>query len=420
MIIVSHDRYFLDKVCGGIFEIEHGQGKYYKGNYTAFVNAKKLDREIQQKKYNDQQKEIGRLEAFVEQQRRWNRERNIIAAESRIKAIDRIEKVDAVKKLPDTVGLKIKSETESVKDVAMVKNLCVKYGEKQVLKDISFEVKRGERVFILGPNGCGKSTLLKAIIKKVAAQSGDISIGHKVQLAYYDQELSELDSEQTVYDEILNMEQEISQFEIRNTLAAFLFKSDDVFKKIGVLSGGEKSRVIFAKLILTKPNLLIMDEPTNHLDINTREVLEDALADYDGTIICVSHDRYFVKKLANRVLEFNGSELSDFRGNYEDYIENKKTIQADEDPVKTKKVSATKDIYLSQKAEKAEERKLQKKLTDTEESIKSLEQALSEIAREIESPETASDYIKLTELFKKKEQLEAELNELYELWGELV
>jgi len=419
VMVISHDRYFLDAVTSKTIEIENCGCKVYNGNYTQYMRQKAIDREIEQKHYELQQKEIARLEAFIEQQRRWNRERNIRAAESRQKAIDRMQKIERPKDLPGKIKVKLHAGAASGNDVLFVENLSKEYPGKPLFRNVSFKIRKNENVFLLGPNGCGKSTLLKILTGRLKQDSGDFGYGYNVQVAYYDQELKDLDENNTVLEEVWNENDELTQTEIRNTLASFLFTGEDVFKPISVLSGGERSRVALAKLMLSKANLLILDEPTNHLDINSREVLEDALQKFEGTILAVSHDRYFINKLSTRILEFNGTSLFDFPGNYTSFLEYKAKVRGSQNESAEPKISVSKQEHIASKEERAYQRKLEKRLRETEQAINDAEKRLDEIASEMLLEEVCTDHVKLMELHEEKSLLEQKLEELYPLWEKL-
>lgn len=414
ILLVSHDRYFLDKVCNKILDIENGHGKLYSGNYSKYVQAKQIDREIQQRHYENQQREIARMEAFIEQQKRWNREKNIIAAESRRKAIDRMEKIDAPDKLPDSVRLRFDSGSESGNDVLTVKNLSKSYGDKTVFSDVSFLIKRGDFAFILGKNGCGKSTLMKILRGRLAPSKGSFEFGYNTRIGYYDQENQELDESKTVLEELWDAFDKLSQTEIRSALALFLFKGDDIKKRVSELSGGEKARLTLAKLILRKNNVLLLDEPTNHLDINSKEALENALADYGGTVIAVSHDRYFINKLASRIIDISAVPMLDCREGYDEYIKQSENLStATSVKEKTKPVSENKQKYLDEKKNAAEKRRLTAQYSKALKESKKIEDRLEEISSEEER--FATDYVRLAELDTEKNELEQHLLELYEL-----
>lgn len=419
VLVISHDRYFLDSVTSKTIELENHTCTTYNGNYSLYAKEKAIAREIQKKHYEQQQKEIARMEAFIEQQRRWNRERNIIAAESRQKAIDRIEKLDAPKKLPNSIKINFRSTVVSGNDVLSVEALTKNFPGKALFNNISFDIKRNEKTFILGPNGCGKSTLLKILAGKIAQTSGNFEYGHKIVLGYYDQELEGLDDNNTVLEEVWNDNEKLTHTQIRNALAQFLFQGEDVYKTINILSGGEKSRVALTKLMLSGANLLLLDEPTNHLDINSREALEEALQSFDGTLLAVSHDRYFIRKLATRIIEMNGTGLFDYRGEYQYYLEHRINNSDSNTSGGGQAVSAAKQERLESKEEKAKKRRLEKQLNQCEDEIKSVETRLSDIDKQMSDEASLSDHILLTRLSDEKAELEDRLEKLYEQWAEL-
>ncbi len=412
VLLISHDRYFLDKVCTKILDIENTHGKIYNGNYTKFTESKEKDREIQRRHYENQQREIARMEAFIEQQKRWNREKNIIAAESRQKAIDRMEKIDAPDRLPDSVRMSFDSGTESGNDVLNVKRLCKKYGEKTVFSDVSFLIKRGDHAFILGQNGCGKSTLTKILTGKLPPSSGSFEFGYNVRVGYYDQENQELDDSKTVLSELWDTFDKSSQTEIRSALALFLFKGDDINKTVGSLSGGEKARLTFVKLFLRKNNVLILDEPTNHLDINSKEALERALLNYGGTIIAISHDRYFIKNLSTRIIDISTVPTTDVQTGFEAYLKLQSgASQAKE--ASEEKLSEGKQKYMEERKNASERRRAETQYKKALKESEQNEQRIDEIDDEMQR--FATDYIKLSELDTEKTQLEERLLELYEI-----
>lgn len=415
IILVSHDRLFLDRVTNKTLDIENCGAKLYKCSYSQYVVEKEAYRREMQKKYDLQQKEIARLEAYIEQQRRWNRERNIIAAESREKAIARMEKVEKPKALPKSIHFALESSGESGNDVLDVKRLTMGFGEHVLFRDLSFLVKKHDRLFISGPNGCGKSTLIKLLLGKLEALSGEIEFGYNVTVGYYDQENQNLDENNTILDELWDAYPNLTQTEIRNTLAIFLFRGDDIEKKVEVLSGGERARLTLAKLILSRMNLLILDEPTNHLDIESREALENALKDFDGTIICVSHDRYFTRQLATRFIDIGENGL-DYRGGYDGYCEYKARLKAGKEDL-TQYVqieSSQKDEYLERKKSNAERRKQEKHMKEVEREIGKLEHELVDIDDFLGSDEAAADYVRAAELYDRKIVIEDRLMQLYE------
>ncbi len=417
VILISHDRYFLDSVTTKTIELENCECTLYNGNYSYYVKQKEINREIHRKHYEQQQKEIARMEAFIEQQRRWNREKNIVAAESRQKAIDRMEKISKPKELPKKINIKFRGGVSSGNDVLFVENLSKSYPGKELFNSISFKLRKAENVFLLGPNGCGKSTLLKILSGRLEKNSGVFEYGTNVRLGYYDQEQEELDESCTILEEICNSNEKLTITDIRTALASFLFMGEEVLKPISILSGGEKSRVALVKLMLSGSNFLILDEPTNHLDINSREVLEDSLRNFEGTILAVSHDRYFINKLASRIIELDGNSLIDFSGGYSGYLEQRSRLKKNtQDQAEEVKFSVSKMERLTSKEEKARQRRILKQLSDTEQEINRIEQRLASIETEMNTDIIISDHVKLTELHTEQSKLEARLQELYETW----
>lgn len=416
LLLISHDRYFLCSVTNKTLEIENQHATMYNGNYDYYVSEKKREREIQEHQYKSQQKEIARIEAYIEQQRRWNRERNIIAAESREKQLAKMEKISAPEKLPDNIRFSFTEAEESGNDVLSVRKMSKSYPGKKLFSDLSFEIKKRDRLLIIGENGSGKSTLLKILNRTVVPDSGVYEYGYNVHIGYYDQENQNLHENLTVIDELWNTYPNMTQTEIRNTLALFLFKGDDIFKEISVLSGGEKARLTLAKLILSKVNLLILDEPTNHLDILSREVLENAIEKFDGTIIAVSHDRYFINKIATRLLDFRGGRVTDYIGTYKQYqsylanlAENGETAT-----VKVEKVqSSAKAQYLASKQEAQQKRKQENAVKRYMAELENIEKELADIEAEKES-DAAFDHVRLSELYKRSEELEERMMFIYE------
>ncbi len=419
LIVVSHDRYFLDKVTNKTLEIENSKGKLYNSSYSGFVKQKEKDREIDERHYKNQRREIERMEAFIENQRRWNRERNIIAAESRMKAIERMDKLERPEALPDSVSMCFSSGSAKLlsDNILDVRALSKAYPGKPLFSNISFTVHSGDRVFVFGENGVGKSTLLKILCGKLAQDSGSFEYISKIKIGYYDQENQGLNPDNTILEELWSCYPDKKQSEIRGVLARFLFKADDVFKEVRVLSGGEKARLTFAKLMLDELNLLIFDEPTNHLDAATREILEQALSGYDGTLVAVSHDRYFIKKLANRIIEMSNDSIFDYKGGYEDFCEYKNKKQSTSHSAGVSAAEQTgvgKEVYLRGKQEKSRRRKAEKQIADAERGISECEARLEEIDSLLE--QCGGDYVKTGELFAEADSLHARLDELYEIW----
>ncbi|MBQ7822180.1 MAG: ABC-F family ATP-binding cassette domain-containing protein [Clostridia bacterium] len=417
LIVISHDRYFLDRVTTNILEIENHKAELYAGNYTKFVELKRERREALERAYKNQQKEIARIEAYIEQQRRWNRERNIIAAESRMKALERMEKIDRPENAPGSIRMSFGTALASANDVLKVSGLAKSFGDKRLFSDLDFMVQKGERLFISGPNGSGKSTLIKILMGFEPASSGYFDFGYNIKIGYYDQENQNLDDSKTVLDELWDAYDNLTQTEVRNTLALFMFRGEDVFKLVGDLSGGERARLTLAKLILSKINLLVLDEPTNHLDINSRDALENALEAFDGTIIAVSHDRYFVKKLATHMLDLGSTPPTVFDGNYEEY-QHYKAIRASREAdasatVEIKTVSSGKEQFLAAKEQAAEKRRLEKRKKFVHDEIERIEKELDRISAELMG-DAASDYVLADKLYNEQTELEETLMALYE------
>ncbi len=415
VIVISHDRYFLDKVTTKTIELENSHLTVYPGNYTRFLELKKEAKKTLERKYINTKREIERIEKIIEQQKRWNREKNIKTAESKQKVVDKLfeELVEPEKEL-DTIKPEFHIEIMSGKDCLLINNVSMAFGIKNIFKDVTIDLKRGERAFLLGDNGCGKTTLLKIISGELAALSGDIKLGTNVKIGYFDQTQENLDYNKTVFDEVYDSYPRLSVTEIRNSLASFLFKGEDVFKPISALSGGERAKVSLLKLMLSGANLLLLDEPTNHLDISSREALETALESYEGTIFAVSHDRYFINKLSDRILYMDKSNVQDFRGNY-DYFSEK--YQAEEETVKTKEDS--RNEYKERKAKEALLRKKENRIKKIEEEIEALEAKVKENEALLETEEYATDYIKAGELLEENNLLNDKILSLLEEYENL-
>jgi len=422
LLLVSHDRYFLDRVTNKTLDIENHTAKLYRAPYTEYVRLKAQDRAAQEKRYQNQQKEIARQEAYIAQQRQWNRERNIIAAESREKALARMEKVERPADLPASIRFTFTESGESGNDVLSVRRLAKAYPNKPLFSDLSFELKKRERMFILGPNGSGKSTLIKILLGRETPDAGRIEFGYNVTVGYYDQENQNLTPENTVLEEIWSTYPTLTQTEIRSTLALFLFRGEDIEKTVSVLSGGERARLTLAKLILSRMNLLILDEPTNHLDIQSREALESALAGFEGTILTVSHDRYFISKLATRILTLSPDGAFDFHGTYEEYCEDRARRAGGEAAAgieaEAAEKTAARELYQQRKAEAARQRQRERRKVTIVGEIESLEKRLAEIQDELFGP-AASDYKRAAELDDERITVEDRLMQLYEEEEEL-
>ena len=433
VIIVAHDRYFLDKVVTKIIEIDHHQGLVFKGNYTDYAAKKAQLRDMQRKAWLNQQQEIAHQEAVITKLRSFNREKSIKRAESREKMLDKMERVDKPLEESDGMRIMLEPDTLSGNDVLFIENLTKSYDGEYLFQNVSMDIKRGERVALIGDNGTGKTTILKIINQLVQADRCDLRLGAKVHIGYYDQEHQVLHDDKSIFDEISDAYPNLNNTRIRNVLAAFLFTGDDVFKLIKELSGGERGRVSLAKLMLSHANFLILDEPTNHLDIQSREILEEALQNYTGTVLYVSHDRYFINQTATRILNLTEGGLNSYPGNYDDYIEKKdspsinssggfepvvsseRVQQIPETPQKT----VGKDDYLRQKEEQAKERKRQNQIKKVEKRIDEIETRLAELDELMADPSVATDVKRLMEINAEHEDLDTELLELMEEWENL-
>lgn len=438
VVIVAHDRYFLDKVVTKIVEVEHSKATVYQGNYSQYAGKKALLREAMVKQYLNQQREIKHHEEVIAKLRSFNREKSIKRAESREKMLDKIERVEKPITHEATMHLQLEPSITSGNDVLTVEHLSKSFGEKKLFSDLSFAIKRGEKVSIIGKNGTGKTTILKIINQVLEADAGTIKLGSKVQIGYYDQEHQVLNPEKTLFDELQDTYPDMDNTKIRNVLAAFLFTNDDVFKRIKDLSGGERGRVSLAKLMLSEANLLILDEPTNHLDIVSKEILENAISNYTGTVLYVSHDRYFINKTATRILDLTNHQLINYIGNYDYYMEKKEelekvylstsssTASTKADTSKASPPSMTADAISSgaldwkqQKEEQARLRKRQNELNKIEEEISSIESRNEEIDELLAMEEIYTNVPELLKLNTEKKELEERLEALLERWEEL-
>ena len=425
LMVISHDRYFLDRVTNKTLLIENRKAKLYNGGYTKSMEQRRIDREIEERHYKNQQKEIARQEAYIAQQRAWNRERNIIAAESRLKLLAKMERVERPENAPKGIRMSFAEAGASGNEVLNLRNLSFSYdGKNNILQGMSLTVRRGDRLFLVGPNGCGKSTLIKILMGRLCPTSGYAEWGYNVKAGYYDQENQNLTPSNTVLDELWNAYRGMTETEIRNTLALFRFIGDDVYKLVGELSGGERARLTLSKLILSDTNLLILDEPTNHLDISSREVLEDALFDYEGTVVIVSHDRYFIERLATRLIDVTpvseGGGFSDISvekagSGYEELCrdrERRKALSGNAAGEQRPETSTNKELYLKNKKETADRRNAEKRLERLRKEAAKIEEQIDAIDAEMNGS-AATDYTRLAELDEKKNALEERLLEIY-------
>ena len=429
VFIVSHDRYFLDKVVTKVIEIDAGQVRMYSGNYSAYAEKKAQLRDAQYKAYLNQQREIRHQEAVIVKLKSFNREKSIRRAESREKMLDKIQRIEKPTEVQSQMRLSLEPRVISGNDVLTVEELSKSFPEQTLFTDISFQIKRGERVALIGNNGTGKTTMLKILNDLIPADSGTFSLGSKVQIGYYDQEHHVLHAEKTIFEEISDTYPTLTETEIRNMLAAFLFTGDDVFKVISSLSGGERGRVSLAKLMLSEANFLILDEPTNHLDIASKEILEEALNSYTGTVFYVSHDRYFINQTATRILELTNQAVVNYIGDYDYYLEKKEELTEKYAPVQQETVtvqetapataSEGKLTWQQQKEEQARKRKQEAELKKTEARIEELETRNKEIDETLVLPDVCTNVGRCAELSREKDKIQQELEELYEKWETL-
>lgn len=447
VIIVAHDRYFLNRVVTKIVELDLGHGSIFQGNYSAYSQKKALVRQAQMKAYLNQQQEIRHQEEVIAKLKSFNREKSIKRAESREKMLAKIEVLEKPTEVNDEMSIRLEPDIASGNDVLTIKNLGKSFGHNHLFSHVDIDIKRGERVAVIGSNGTGKTTLLKIINQMLPADTGEITFGTKVHIGYYDQEHQVLHMEKTLFDELQDTYPDLNNTRVRNVLASFLFTGDDVFKRIGDLSGGERGRVSLAKLMLSNANFLILDEPTNHLDITSKEILEHALNQYTGTVLYVSHDRYFINQTATRILELTGETFLNYIGNYDYYLEKKElmnnlygtadssqspfakgsgtsslpwsSLKPSSETTSGQESSSIKQDWKAKKEKQAKQRKKQNDLKKTEEEISSLEEQDSALDEQLIKPEITSDVGKLMEIHKEKEALKERLEQLYEIWETL-
>lgn len=419
-IVISHDRYFLDKVTNKTFELEYQHLTAFDGNYSRYLKLKEENEKYVERRYENTMREIKRIEGIIEQQKRWNRERNIKTAEHKQKSVDRLKETLVIPKEElDSIKPRFEILKAGGNEVLDVRGLSKSFDGNTLFSDIDFLIRRKERVFLLGDNGCGKTTLFKILLNKLEHDSGIIKIGTSVDVGYFDQTQATLDYSKTLFDEIADSFPELTITDVRNALAGFLFKADDAFKVISELSGGERARLMLLKLMLKKANFLLLDEPTNHLDIKSREMLEDALEKYEGTIFAISHDRYFINKLSTKIMRINNKTLETYDGNYSYFLEKCQKITQEKRIVDAPKISSEKEDYLTQKKIQAEERKRKNRIEKLEKEIAQTEEMIAQLENELTLPEIVSDYVKCAEISEKLDELNENLLLFYEEWENL-
>ena len=422
-IVISHDRYFLDAVTNRTFEIENTHLTEYKGNYTKYLQLKEENRLAMQRVYDNTQREIKRIEGIIEQQKRFNQERNYVTIASKQKSIDRLQAtLEKPEDDPDTIKFQFKASQRGGNDVLEAEELALSFGDHRLFKNVNLDIKRGEQVFLIGPNGCGKTSLLKVLLHIYKQTFGDFHFGANIDIGYYDQAQGNLDESKTVIDEIWDLHPYMTQTQVRSALAVFLFKGEDVYKPVKGLSGGERARVLLLKLMLSKANLLILDEPTNHLDIGSCEALENALLGYDGTLFVVSHDRYLINKLADKIYYLTPSGTTLYLGNYDAYLEARQKQEAAKAAAEAENENAVpkaNTVYKQKKERASEIRKRRAALSKCEREIEAAEAEIDTLNEQLSNPETASDYEKMMEITNKITEQKALADSLMNDWTEL-
>ena len=417
IMVISHDRYFLDALCDHILEVENKTARLYSGNYSSYVDQKAQWIAQREREYKAQQREIARQEEIIERYRSFNREKSIRAAESRQKRLDKMERVEKVYH-GYQISFSFDIDRQSGRDVLAVDSLSKAFGDNRLFEDISFNIRLGDRVALIGPNGCGKSTLFKIILGKIPPSSGTVKTGTGVEIGYYDQELQSLDPNNTVLEELWRDFPQMRETEIRNALAARLFRGDSVYKSVGSLSGGEKGHLLLTKLVLANNNFLLLDEPTNHLDMPSREELERTLLEFPGTILMISHDRYFLNKLANRVIAMESGGITEYLGNYDDYVNKKRELQALAEQKDKESVSKTisREERRRQRMERERAREERERLENLEGQIHQMEEEIKELESLMADPALYDDVDRMLDVQQRYAQVKEELEELYSKW----
>lgn len=421
LLLVSHDRYFLNKTVSKVIEIDNGKLRTFKGNYDEYSRKKRELIQSAIKAYNNQQREIEKQEKVIETLRRFNREKSIKRAESREKLLDKIERLDKVEENTAQMRISFTPTYESGKDVLHVENISKAFDDNVLFTECSFDIYRGDKIALIGENGAGKTTLIKLLLNQLPADTGLIKFGTNVSVAYFDQEHAILDKDKTIFQEISDSYPELNQTKIRNTMAAFMFTEDDVFSKIGYLSGGEQGRVALAKLMLSNANFLILDEPTNHLDIMSKEILEEAVNNYEGTILYISHDRYFINQTAQRIFHLDNRSICQFTGNYDEFIEKTKnpvTISKDNN-ARTEKISDSKESWLKAKEDSNQRRKTENAINKIQKRLDEIEERKNELNEMLNLDEVATNYSRLNEITSEIQALTEEEDQLFEQWDSL-
>ena len=422
VMLISHDRYFLDQVVGRVFEVHNKKLKSYNGNYSKFIELSKIEKELELKKYEDQQKDLKKQEESIERLKAYGREKHLKRARSKEKALDKVEVLDKPEAYRKKAKIQFNPAVSSGNDVLHVNELSMAYDDRVLFKGVNFDIYRGEKVALIGPNGAGKSTLFKILMNELTPVCGDFKLGTNVNISYFHQEQKTLNLDNTIIDEIWDTNDKLTQTEIRNMLGSLLFEDDDVFKKISTLSGGERARVAILKLILSKANFLLLDEPTNHLDIDSKEVLEEALENYTGTIFTISHDRYFLNTVVDKILVLNENGVTEYLGNYDYYINKKRETEEMATIVEVEEKTKTqiKEEKRKEKEQREKEKKNRNKIKNIEKEIEEIEEKIAELDNLLCQEDVYSNPEKSMEVSQEKTNFEDKLSSLYEAWEELV